>query len=400
MYMVIKVKTIIIPLLITYILIAGLISFKFANLCLAIAVVCFLAYLFSHSSKKEVVVKSYISNIPRDLLYNDNTLINSHCIVRYFPNRRIAVIDNPKSGEHTPLRIFSVDKTNYADVNACWTEVCSVFDSYMTLDNLFSFIDKNTGSINVIYLTPGTDFSVVQGVEDFIPKESLKKKEAPKPLIKNPELVKKISDKENKSAIVVDFKDLKQYDVAPANKKDYEKNVVAMSNFIDSKDKIDVNELVTITLNFETNIGAYDLVKLEYNNKVLEYVSGSPLISTAWYDNTAQSKGITSLSYTFKGKDNGKSDINIIVKGLTSANDTMDYLGDRIVSKKITVGTGIQKGDADGNGVIDSNDASTALFLYKTNSNIDDLKNCDMDNNGVIDSNDASLILELYKSSI
>ena len=241
MYMVIKVKTIIIPLLITYILIAGLISFKFANLCLAIAVVCFLAYLFSHSSKKEVVVKSYISNIPRDLLYNDNTLINSHCIVMYFPNRRIAVIDNPKSGEHTPLRIFSVDKTNYADVNACWTEVCSVFDSYMTLDNLFSFIDKNTGSINVIYLTPGTDFSVVQGVEDFIPKESLKKKEAPKPLIKNPELVKKISDKENKSAIVVDFKDLKQYDVAPANKKDYEKNVVAMSNFIDSKDKIDVN---------------------------------------------------------------------------------------------------------------------------------------------------------------
>lgn len=40
---------------------------------------------------------------------------------------------------------------------------------------------------------------------------------------------------------MVDFKDLKQYDVAPANKKDYEKNVVAMSNFIDSKDKIDVN---------------------------------------------------------------------------------------------------------------------------------------------------------------
>ena len=57
------------------------------------------------------------------------------------------------------------------------------------------------------------------------------------------------------------------------------------------------------------------------------------------------------------------------------------------------------KGDLDRNGIVDSNDASTALLLYKQgNWNDDDIKYGDMDNNGVIDSNDASLILELYKS--
>ena len=58
----------------------------------------------------------------------------------------------------------------------------------------------------------------------------------------------------------------------------------------------------------------------------------------------------------------------------------------------------ILKGDLDRNGVVDSNDASLALYLYKVgNWTNEDIEIGDIDNNNIIDSNDASLILEMYK---
>lgn len=56
------------------------------------------------------------------------------------------------------------------------------------------------------------------------------------------------------------------------------------------------------------------------------------------------------------------------------------------------------KGDIDRNDVVDANDASLALELYKVEQWTDEnLKYGDMDDNGLIDANDASLILEVYK---
>ena len=56
------------------------------------------------------------------------------------------------------------------------------------------------------------------------------------------------------------------------------------------------------------------------------------------------------------------------------------------------------KGDLDRNGIVDSNDASYALYLYKTgNYSSEDIMIGDMDGNNIIDSNDASEILKLYK---
>lgn len=55
-------------------------------------------------------------------------------------------------------------------------------------------------------------------------------------------------------------------------------------------------------------------------------------------------------------------------------------------------------GDIDDNGVIDANDASLVLEMYKSEIwTKADLPLADMDNNKVIDANDASLILEYYK---
>lgn len=57
------------------------------------------------------------------------------------------------------------------------------------------------------------------------------------------------------------------------------------------------------------------------------------------------------------------------------------------------------KGDLDKNKVVDANDASVALELYKSqNATREDIKIGDMDENDLIDANDASLILEYYKT--
>ena len=57
------------------------------------------------------------------------------------------------------------------------------------------------------------------------------------------------------------------------------------------------------------------------------------------------------------------------------------------------------QGDLDRNGVVDANDASVALELYKAqNATAEDVAIGDMDNNNLIDANDASLILEYYKT--
>ncbi len=59
----------------------------------------------------------------------------------------------------------------------------------------------------------------------------------------------------------------------------------------------------------------------------------------------------------------------------------------------------VLKGDLDKNNVVDANDASVALELYKAQSATqEDILIGDMDQNNLIDANDASLILEYYKT--
>lgn len=55
-------------------------------------------------------------------------------------------------------------------------------------------------------------------------------------------------------------------------------------------------------------------------------------------------------------------------------------------------------GDLDDNGIVNANDASIALDLYKYNNATEEqLDIADIDKNGIIDANDASLILDIYK---
>ena len=173
-------------------------------------------------------------------------------------------------------------------------------------------------------------------------------------------------------------------------------NIYAIS--ITSPSKVAVGKNITITLNFGTSIGAYDSIKVDYDTNLLEYVSGDEIEESVWWDNSPESRGITSKTYTFKAKDDGLATVKISVKGLTSANQTMDYIGDVNVSRDIILGSGILKGDADKNGVVDANDAYLILEIYKSeNATKEQTTICDLDRNGIIDANDASLILEQFK---
>ena len=99
-------------------------------------------------------------------------------------------------------------------------------------------------------------------------------------------------------------------------------------------------------------------------------------------------------------------DIMKYYTGKISFDDEQKILGDvngderinardaKLVLQQIVANT--PKGDLDYNGVVDANDASVALELYKAqNATSADIGVGDMDNNNLIDANDASLILEV-----
>ena len=72
-----------------------------------------------------------------------------------------------------------------------------------------------------------------------------------------------------------------------------------------------------------------------------------------------------------------------------------------VIYTSVNIGENNQvlKGDLDKNNVVDANDASVALELYKAqNATAEDIAIGDMDENNLIDANDASLILEYYKT--
>ena len=78
----------------------------------------------------------------------------------------------------------------------------------------------------------------------------------------------------------------------------------------------------------------------------------------------------------------------------------MDELGDIEVSKRITIGSGYQKGDINSDGAINSIDASILIDKYKRNNiTQDDIDIADMNNDGSINSVDSSMIIDMYKNN-
>lgn len=112
-------------------------------------------------------------------------------------------------------------------------------------------------------------------------------------------------------------------------------NVKAAS--ISGNSNVYVGDTITITFNFDTNVGGYDSLNVSYDSNVFEYVSGDSLNESVWWDSSDASNGIRTKSYTFKAKKAGSSRIAVISNGTVSANDAMDYLGTVSAEKLINV---------------------------------------------------------------
>lgn len=99
---------------------------------------------------------------------------------------------------------------------------------------------------------------------------------------------------------------------------------------------------------------------------------------------------------------NKKVYINVVLNSTNLAKKYVLENTDIVGSASIYDNTiSVLKGDLDRNGVVDANDASVALEIYKAeNATLEDILIGDMDDNDLIDSNDASLILELYKTNL
>ncbi len=172
-------------------------------------------------------------------------------------------------------------------------------------------------------------------------------------------------------------------------------NAYAIS--LTSKSKVAVGDIFDVTLDFGQNIAAYDSLKFEYNSNILRYLSDNKLVEDLWWDISSESTGIRKKVYTFKATGNGVSTFRVDIKGLVSANSTMDELGNFNLSRKVTIGSGVKKGDLDGNGIINGTDASMILDIYnKGIESQDHLLVADMDGNGIVNGADAAILIDMY----
>lgn len=233
----VKIKALIIPSLLIFLLLATKLPFAVAG-CFILVIFAGISFkLFVKKAKREYVLTG-IRSVPKELVFNNSTLSNKHCIVRYFSNNKIVVMDNPTSKGNQTLRAFIVDKTNHENVDNCWKEICSVYDEYTYLDTLFSFIDKASGRLNMLFLSPNENSFKIDGMEEFMPKKMVKS--VPTPKVNNEKLAKKIEQSALQGQIVVDFNDLQKQKIMTSESKESAKDVVDMQD-LSGSDKIDIN---------------------------------------------------------------------------------------------------------------------------------------------------------------
>ncbi len=73
---------------------------------------------------------------------NRYKLENKKCIVQYNPDRKIIISENLTSEQKREKRIFTIDKSDGADVSHCWYLICKMFDEYLDIDLLYAYFKK------------------------------------------------------------------------------------------------------------------------------------------------------------------------------------------------------------------------------------------------------------------
>lgn len=91
----------------------------------------------------DALYKGSIRIVPKRFVFNQYTICNEICTVKYTPDEKLVVIDNVANRKREK-RTFSLTKANHVNVNKCWNQVCRIFDSFVSLDSLVSFFSYDT----------------------------------------------------------------------------------------------------------------------------------------------------------------------------------------------------------------------------------------------------------------
>jgi DNA uptake protein ComE-like DNA-binding protein len=90
-----------------------------------------------------------ISDVPMYYIKGPNTIANTHCTVKYFPNDKIIVMDNI-ADTRNKKRMFTKQAKSKYRLNRCWADTCRVFDDRSSIDSLSAFLDVARKSIVLI----------------------------------------------------------------------------------------------------------------------------------------------------------------------------------------------------------------------------------------------------------
>lgn len=143
-------KKFILTLVIVY---AGLyfLSEQLANFSLAVFLVLLVPGLILRHFFMDALYKGSIKLVPQRFVFNQYTLCNDHCTVKYTPDEKLIVTDNLTTNKKREKRTFIISKSNKVNINKCWNQACKIFDGFISLDSLASFYSYDT-KVEVITL--------------------------------------------------------------------------------------------------------------------------------------------------------------------------------------------------------------------------------------------------------
>ena len=142
----IKLKLIIFFLIYAFLFI---LSEQKANFFLALSLVLIVPLYFLKYFFRDFFYRNSIWAVPKQFVRGVNYIQNDNCVIRYIPDLKIIVMDNIASNRKE-IRTVLLNKYGVSDINKCWGEVCSLFDSYTYLDMIVSFWKRCGYHTNIV----------------------------------------------------------------------------------------------------------------------------------------------------------------------------------------------------------------------------------------------------------
>lgn len=145
------------------------ISKELANFVLVIFLLALPFVLFFSKMVLDAAYKNSISMVPKKYVFNQYTVYNDHCTIKYTPDEKIVVIENVLTNKKD-IRTFTILKSRKVNINKCWNQVCKIFDGFICIDSLVSFFSYETEV--TVELVPRAASSTNSGTHDSIKTDS------------------------------------------------------------------------------------------------------------------------------------------------------------------------------------------------------------------------------------